>query len=169
MRNMITRLLAVLRDERGFATFWYGVGLQASILGSGLTTPINFLSNVIQVGLSNSTHVPNKDDIFLSDLGADDFIDGELSGTGYSRQTLGSKTVTYDAANDRVEWDGADVSWTGIDAGTAAQATYFDNTGASDGARRVLWNVDSGGFPVTTNGGDLTIQHNAEGIAQGTV
>lgn len=149
------------------ASFWYGRGIQASILGSGLADPINFLSNVIQVGLSTSTHVPNKDDIFLDDAGADDFIDGELSGTGYTRQTLASKTLTYDSANDRVEWDAADVSWTGINAGTAAQATYYDNTGATDAARRLMWNVDSGGFPVATNGGDLTIQHNAEGIAQG--
>lgn len=151
------------------ASFWYGRGLQASILGSGLATPIDFLNNVIQVGLSSSTHAPNKDDIFLDDVGADDFIDGELSGTGYSRQTLASKTLTYDATADRVEWDAADVTWTGIDAGTAAQATYFDNTGASDAARRLWLNVDTGGFPVVTNGGDLTIQHNAEGIAQGTV
>lgn len=151
------------------ASFWYGRGLQASILGSALADPINFISNVIMCGLSTSVHVPNKDDIFLSDVGADDFIDGELSGTGYSRQTLASKTLTYDTANDRVEWDAADVTWTAITAGTAAQATYFDNTGASDAARRIWLNVDTGGFPVVTNGGDLTIQHNAEGIAQGTV
>lgn len=151
------------------ASFVYGEGLLASLLGSGATTPINFLSNTIQVGLSSSTHVPNKDDEFLDDVGADDFIDGELSGPGYSRQTLGSKTQTYDAANDRVEWDGADITFTGIDAGTAAQATVFDNTGASDAARNLLCNVDTGGFPIVTNGGDLTIQWNGEGIIQGTV
>lgn len=151
------------------AAFWYGRGLQASILGSGLTTPIDFLTNVINVGLSTTVHVPNKDDIFLDDVGADDFIDGELSGTGYVRKTLASKTLTYDAANDRVEWDAADVTWTAINAGTAAQATYWDNTGATDAGRRLWLNVDSGGFPVVTNGGDLTLQQNAEGIAQGTV
>lgn len=152
------------------ATFWYGVGLQASILGSGLGNTLDFLNNTIQCGLSNSTHVPNKDDLFLDDGGADDFIDGELSGTGYSRFTLVSKTLTYDAANDRVEWDSGDPSWTGIDAGTAAQATYFDNSGTGGDPSRRLWlNVDSGGFPVTTNGGDLTIAQNAEGVAQGTV
>lgn len=151
------------------ASFWYGRGLQASILGSGLGTPIDFLNNVMNCGLSTSTHVPNRDDIFLDDVGADDFIDGELSGTGYVRKTLASKTLTYDAANDRVEWDAADITWTGINAGTAAQATYWDNTGASDAARRLWLNVDTGGFPVVTNGGDLTIQHNAEGLAHGTV
>lgn len=151
------------------ASFWYGRGLQASILGSGLTTPIDFLNNAMNCGLSTSTHVPNKDDIFLDDAGADDFIDGELSGTGYVRKVLASKTLTYDAVNDRVEWDAADITWTAINAGTAARATYWDNTAAGDSSRRLWLNVDTGGFPITTNGGDLTIQHNAEGIAQGTV
>ena len=151
------------------ADFWYGQGLLASILGSGEADPIDFLNNTIQVGLSTSTHVPNKDDEFLDDAGADDFVDGELSGTGYQRETLASKTLVYDAANDRVEWDAADVTWTGIDAGEAAQATYLDSTGATDAARRLWLNVDTGGFPVTTNGGDLTLQHDAEGIAHGTV
>lgn len=151
------------------AAFWYGRGLLASILGSGQSQTLDFLTNAIQCGLSSSTHVPNKDDVFLDDGGADDFVDGELSGTGYSRQTLASKTLTYDTANDRVEWDAADVTWTGINAGTAAQATYFQDTGGANTTRRCWLNVDTGGFPVTTNGGDLTIQHNAEGIAHGSV
>lgn len=150
------------------ASFWYGRGIQASILGSGLAGPIDFLNNSIQIGLSTSTHVPNKDDIFLDDGGADDFLDGELSGTGYTRKTLASKTLTYDATNDRVEWDAADVVWTGINAGTAARATAFDNSQGTDNSRRLWLNIDTGGFPITTNGGDLTIQWNAEGIAQGT-
>lgn len=151
------------------ADFVYGRGLQSSILGSGLSTPIDFLNNVISLGLSTTVHVPNKDDIFLDDAGADDFIDGELSGTGYARKTFASKTLTYDTANDRVEWDAADVTFTGINAGTAARATIWDNTGATDAGRRMLANVDSGGFPVVTNGGDLTISWNAEGIIHGTV
>ena len=98
----------------------------------------------------------------------DDFLDGELSGTGYVRKTLASKTLTYDTANDRVEWDAADITWTAINAGTAQRATYYDNSQSTDVSRRLWLNVDTGGFPIVTNGGDLTIQHNAEGIAQGT-
>ena len=150
------------------ASFWYGRGILASILGSGLALPIDFLTNVIQCGLSTSVHVPNKDDTFLDDGGADDFLDGELSGTGYTRKTLASKTLTYDTANDRVEWDAADVTWTAINAGTAARATTWDNTPGTDNSRRLWLNIDTGGFPIVTNGGDLTIQWNAEGIAQGT-
>lgn len=150
------------------ASFVYGNGLLASILGSGASNPIDFLTDTIQVGLSTSTHVPNKDDVFIDDAGANDFVDGEFTDGSYTRKTLASKTVTYDSANDRVEWDAADVTWTAINAGTAAQATGFRSTGTAT-TSRVFFNVDTGGFPVTTNGGDLTIQWNAEGIVQGTV
>lgn len=128
----------------------------------------------VKVGLSTSTHVPNRDDNFASDGGADDFVDGELSGTGYTggfggagRKALASKTYTEDDANDRAEFDAADLTWTAINAGTVAQANILDETGASDDTgTEVVANIDTGGFPVVTNGGDLTIAWNAEGIIQ---
>ena len=50
---------------------------------------------------------------------------GELSGTGYVRKDLASKTVTIDVANARAELDAADVSFAAITAGTAAAAVVF--------------------------------------------
>lgn len=128
----------------------------------------------VKVGLSSSTHVPNRDDNFADDGGANDFLDGELAGTGYTggfggagRKALASKTFTEDDANDRAEFDAADVTWTAINAGTAAQASIIDETGAADDTGvEVVANIDDGGFPVATNGGDLTIAWNAEGILQ---
>lgn len=157
------------------ADFLYGRAALRMILGSGQTPTIDLLTDTIKVGLSTSTHVENKDDTFLDDVGADDFVDGELSGTGYvagfggaGRKVIGTKTLAYDAANDRVEFDGADVSWTAINAGTAAQATLLREV-TNDAGSPLLANVDSGGFPVVTNGGDLTIAWNAEGIIHLTV
>lgn len=157
------------------ADFVYGRGALRLLRGNTETTPIDWLGDTVKVGLSTSTHVENKDDTYVDDGGADDFVDGELSGTGYTggfggsgRKSIGSKTMAYDAANDRVELDGADVSWTAINAGTAAQATLMKE-GTANTDSPCLANVDSGGFPVTTNGGDLTIQWNAEGIIHLTV
>lgn len=139
-------------------------------------TRVDFLGGAdVKVGLSDSTHVPNKDDAFADEAGADDFVDGELSGTGYvggfggsGRIALASKTVVYDAANDRVEWDAADVTWSGINAGTIVQATMLDETGeVADTATDVVVNIDVA--DTVTNGGDITIQWNAEGILQLTV
>lgn len=153
-------------------SFVYGRGALRTIIGNAQTTTIDWPNDTttIKAALSTSVHVPNKDDTFYDDVGADDLIDGELSGTGYTAggDALGSNTVAYDAANDRVEFDAADASWTAINAGIAAQASVIKHTGTAT-TSPMFANVDTGGFPVTTNGGDLTIQWNAEGIVHLTV
>ncbi len=136
---------------------------------------LDLLVDTIKVGLSNTTHVPNKDRNFLDNALADDFVDGELAditGSGYGaggfgtvgRKTLGSKTVVYSTANDRVEFDAADSVWTAIDAGTIAQATLLKEITA-DTTSPIIANVEI--TPdVVTNGGDITIQWDAAGILQ---
>lgn len=133
---------------------------------------IDLLVDTIKIGLSSSTHVPNRDDDLL-DLGtASDFSSGELTGTGYTagfggagRKTLASKTIVEDDTNDRAEFDCADLVWTAINAGTAAQATVMKEI-TNDAASRPIANIDSGGFPKVTNGGDLNFTVNAEGLIQ---
>lgn len=132
---------------------------------------VDLLNDTIKMGLSNSTHVPDKDDEFLDIAGTTDFTANELSGTGYvsgfgnsGRLTLASKTITSDLVNDRAEFDCADLTWTAIDAGTAAQSTVLKEI-TDDTLSKTIFNID-GGFPITTNGGDFTFQVNAEGLAQ---
>ena len=133
---------------------------------------IDLLNDTIKMGLSTSVHVVNRDDDFLDDASADDFSSGELTGTGYTagfggagRKTLASKTITVDKTNDRAEFDCADITWTGINAGTAARATVMKEI-TNDAASKEIANIDDGGFPIVTNGGDLTFQVNAEGLIQ---
>lgn len=135
------------------------------------TQPIDFIVDTIRVGLATSAYVANRDDLLLDEGGANEFIDEELSGTGYTaghsnsgRKTLASKTIVVDQANDRTEFDAADVVWTAIDAGTAAQAVTHSEGTADDTTARPIAHTDTGGFPVDTNGGDLTIQWNVSGI-----
>ena len=149
-------------------SFAYGLAMELIV-----EQTLDLLANTIKVGLSDATHVPNKDDQFLDDVGADDFIDGELSGTGYvggfggsGRLTLASKTVVYDTVNDRVEFDAADVTWTAINAGTIVQASLLKEI-TSDAASPIIVNVDVA--DTVTNGGDITIQWDAQGILQLTV
>lgn len=147
------------------ASFIYGPSAEKIIEQS-----LDLLVDTIKAGLSNSTHVPDKDDEFLDNGGADDFIDGELSGTGYvagfgnsGRQALGSKTVVYDTANDRVEFDAADVTWSGIDAGTIEHVTLLKEI-TNDAASPIIAEIDVA--TQATNGGDIVVQWNAEGIIQ---
>lgn len=92
---------------------------------------------------------------------------GELSGTGYVRKALASEAVNEDAGNNRAEFDAVDVTWTGIDAGTAAAAVLYKHV-TNDADSPLIAYIDTGGFPFVTNGGDFTIQWNAEGILQAT-
>lgn len=97
---------------------------------------------------------------------------GELVATGYARQALASEAVNRDDANNRAEFDAADVAFGAI--GGAVNDTigaillfkfvtndsdsipiaYIDNAGSS--------------FSMPTNGSTISITWNAEGIVQQT-
>ncbi len=84
----------------------------------------------------------------------------DLSGTGGTAQTIGSKTYTNGV------FDGADVTFTAV-AGTVtyeAIVIYID-TGVAGTSRLVYYyDTSGGGLPVTSNGGDIAITWNASGI-----
>lgn len=88
-------------------------------------------------------------------------ITNELSGTGYTGggDTLTTPAVNTDTVNDRVELDADDAAWTAINAGTAAAAIIYDSTNDS-----LIAYIDIA--DTATNGGDLTIEWDAEGIIQ---
>lgn len=133
------------------------------------TQPIDLIVDTIKVMLCTSSYVADRDNDFIEE-GVNDANEHELTGTGYTagfggsgRKTLGSKTITVDKANDRTEFDAADVVWTAISAGTASQALVVKEI-TNDLASVLIAHIDTGGFPIVTNGGDLTIAWNAEGI-----
>lgn len=114
-----------------------------------------------------STYTPNPDHKFVSDL-----VAHECSVTGYTggfggagRKVIGSKTITEDAANNRAVFDAADPSaWTGLAAGNTLRYVAIAEEITDDAASRVVAVVDLQSDFVT-NGGDLTVQWNAVGIA----
>ena len=104
---------------------------------------IDFLNDDIVVLLT--TGAANIDSTtYISD------ITGELSGGGYVRKTLASKTVTTDDTNDRVIADAADVSWTGL-SGTFRYIHAAQSTG-NDATSRVLSTIDLGSNQTIDNG-----------------
>ena len=115
----------------------------------------NLLTDVIKVALVTG-YTPDIDThTAWADVSAN-----EESGTGYTAggETLGSVTVTQDDTNDRGVFDGADVTWTGLDVGTPSHAIMYDDTHASD-LLIAYWEVTT-----ASNGGDYTLQWNASGI-----
>jgi len=124
------------------------------IFNEGLTSIIKgeiaYLTDTISVGLFTSAAAPDIDaDTFLSD------ISGELSGGGYVRKTLASKTVTTDDANNRAIADAADVQWTSL-TGTFRYIITFEDTGVAS-TSRLLSVIDTGSDQTLANGTyDLT-------------
>lgn len=131
---------------------------------------IDLLTDTIKVMLVGSTFSANADMEFVNPSA----YQTEIGGTGYTpgyggsgRKTLASKTVVQDNTNDRAEFNAAPVTWTGINAGTAAGVVLIrERAGTGDTMSELIAFIDSGGFPVTTNGGDFTIQWNSEGVLQ---
>lgn len=131
-----------------------------------LDAQLDLDADVLRIMLVDNTYTANADHDFVSQTGLEA---AELSGTGYARQTLGTIGVSEDDANDRGEFTAANVTWSGINAGTAEAAIIYKQVGGDDSTPAndvLIAYIDTGGFPVTTNGGDLTIQWNAEGILQ---
>lgn len=150
------------------AEFVHNTAAAEMWLGSGVGTALDLgNSSLLKVALSSSKHTVDRDDDLADDGSTSDLNTNEISGTGYAagyggsgRKVLASKTYALDKANDRTDFDAADITWTAIDAGTAYKAVVILEDHASttsDTGTRVVSHHDTN-FPVTTNGGDLTLQ-----------
>lgn len=106
-----------------------------------------------------TTYTFDPDHKFVADIKAP--TDYELSGTGYSRQTLTSVTITQDDTADRAVLDADDVTYTGINAGSIGfLLLYIDN--GSDATNEIVLIDDTP--DLTTNGADVTIVWSSIGI-----
>ncbi len=95
----------------------------------------------------------------------------EFDGTGYTTNgaALTSEVVNEDAPNDRAEFDADNVTWSSVSAGTRdIQAAVVYKWITAQSSSMPICYIDTGGFPITPNGGDITIEWNAEGILQFT-
>lgn len=93
-------------------------------------------------------------------------ITNELSATNYSSggQALDSKAIAVDTANNRAEFDAADEVFTAIGNGTNGtftQIVLWDDTPTND---PLIAKIDCNS--TTTNGGNITIEWDAQGILQ---
>lgn len=108
-----------------------------------LSGAINFATDTIKVALVKSAYAANlTTHEFLSDLG------GNTLGTN---QTLASKTVTNGI------FDAADPTWVAVAAGdTASCVVLYKDTGVAGTSPLILYIDQITGFPLTTNGSNIT-------------
>lgn len=133
-------------------------------IAKALNKEIDWDSDDIKVALVSSAYVPNQDthDYF------DDVSANEVSGTGYTAggSSLTSKTLTYDAANNVLVLDAADVTWANSTV-TARYAVIYDNTPATAATKPLIGYVDFVSDQSSTNG-NFTLQWDASGILRVT-
>lgn len=104
-----------------------------------------------------------------------DVLDGgttaqELSGTNYSRKTVGSKSFSEDDTDDEGVFDStADITWSSLDTTEDIQGILVykevggDDTTPGDDPL-ILYDESDADLPLATNGSDITLQWNSEGI-----
>lgn len=110
-----------------------------------LAASINFVSDTIKVALVKNTYPQNlATDEFYTDISA--YVIG-------TPQTLGSKTTAAGV------FDASDATYTAVTAGdTLEGVVIYKDTGVA-GTSPLLAYIDTiTGFPLATNGGDITIQ-----------
>lgn len=110
---------------------------------------------------------------FVSDVLDGGTTAAEFSGTGYNRQGLANVSVTVDNVDDEGVIDADDTVFTGLNGDTIQAIIVYkqvggDDTTPGDDPIVAVLDDDSGGsvadLPQTTNGGDITINWDTEGV-----
>ena len=133
------------------ASNFYNNGLLKLLNGS-----INYTSDNIALLVVDNTYTFDRTDEFVSDL------TGEVSGSGYSRQSLANKTVTLNATTNTIVFDCDNVSYTAITTSSALSAgIVYDDTGV-DSTSSLIGFFD---MPeTTTNASDVAIIVSPSGL-----
>ena len=113
-----------------------------------LSAAINFLTDTLKVALVENTYPQS--------LTADEFYSDISTYVLGTPQTLGTKSVTLGV------FDAADVTYTAVTTGdTSEGVVIYKDTGVA-GTSPLLAYIDTiTGFPLATNGGDITVQWDA--------
>lgn len=99
--------------------------------------------------------------------GFDDTDEYDGSGHASGGIALTGETYAKDAANNRSEFDADDVVFSSLGAGTRqAQAALLYKFISDLASSQPVAYYDTGGFPFSGSGSDVTIQWNAEGVLQ---
>lgn len=133
---------------------------------TGASGAIDLTSDTIEVALfsTSTSYSFNPDHTYVADVFDGGTTGQEFSGSGYARQSLGGKSAAVDNGNDRGEFDANDVTFSSID-GDEIQAALVYKVGPTDDTDSPLVaHITSSDFPLQTNGGDVTLSWDSNGI-----
>lgn len=110
---------------------------------------IDLDTDTIGMLLVDATCDVTETDEFLADVGTL----GEVTGTGYARVTLTTKSIVVDTVNKKVYLTADNVDWASVDITPAVAGAILYKDGAGDATRLILARFDDGGFPFAASGG----------------
>lgn len=113
---------------------------------------IDYVNDTIQALLVTNTFTFDKSHQFVSQ------ITGEVSGTGYSRATLGTKSIDSTTGTpDTINFKAANLTWAGIDVSPDdLYSLVVFKFVTNDADSLLIANVD---FPnISTNGNNITVE-----------
>jgi len=139
--------------------------LYGSCIAKAFNKEIDWNSDDIRVALVTSSYTPDQD---AHDYW-NDVVANEVTGTNYTANgaALGTPTVTYTGATNKLKLDGDDVSWASSTI-TARYAVIYDRTPGTDATRPLIAYVDFGA-DMSSNNGTFQITWDANGIVEVTV
>jgi hypothetical protein len=125
---------------------------------------IDWDTHTIKVSLHTSTYVPNQD--------THDFFDdttNEVVGTGYvaGGAALGSKTLTYTGATNKIKLDAADTTWATSTITARTAVVRCAQTGVSSTEPLIGYELSDSN--IVSSAGDFTIVWDSGGIVEITV
>lgn len=151
---------------------WYNTGKLRC--WAGATGEIDLINDAaVKVMALEDDTGESMDSEFIGDV----LVSGvEVTSTGYTggfggagRKALASKVLAVDQANDRAEFDCANVVWNAISqAGSELWVAFvIMKEITSDALSPVIAHIDTAtGLPLTPNGSDITLTIDAEGLLQ---
>ncbi len=124
------------------------------------------------ITLCSNNIVPNENHVYMSALSG-----SELSSTSFTagfcgtmRISLTGRILNINATSNQVEFQCNTITWSGISAGTAHHFVVFQQASTSalsDANSPVICLNSLGGFPITTNGTNLTLSVTSAGLFAG--
>lgn len=118
------------------------------------TTTVAWTTKDYRMLLLNASGTLNQAHRYVSDISAN-----EISAAGYSRQTLGTKSVGWDVTNTRSYVTSAAAVWSSLATGQTVGSAVIYEYNAADSAARLVCFIDFTDFP--TNGSSFTLTPDA--------
>lgn len=150
------------------AEFWYNTA--KGLMWAGATGEIDIINDEIVI-IALETDDEDTDELTVATLLAGAAV--EVTSTGYAsgfegagRLSLASKVIGVDQANDRAEFDCADITWSSISqAGSETWVSFvIAKELTSDALSDLIAHLEPSGVPLTPNGSDIKITIDAEGL-----